>query len=119
MSTLNSSEAIVFPVYLDTEKEDVNNFHIPRAAYEMAREQLGRIAAVCGTTMYRAAKLKDLDQLYAKVISDLGRVYSIGYRPVNRMNDGKWRSVEVHLVEMPALTAKTKRGYFAKVTGVQ
>ncbi len=69
--------------------------------------------------MYYAAKLKDLDQLYAKVIGDLGRVYSIGYRPVNRLNDGKWRSVEVQLVEMPALSARTKRGYFSKVMGVQ
>jgi VWFA-related protein len=119
MSTVNSSEAIVFPIYLDTEEEDVNHYHIPRAAYEMARDQLGRIASACGTNVYYAAKLKDLDQLYAKVIGDLGRVYSIGYRPVNRLNDGKWRSVEVQLVEMPALSARTKRGYFSKVMGVQ
>ena len=119
ISTLHNSEAIVFPIYLDTEKEDVTNFHIPRAAYQMAREQLGQIALACGTNMYRAAKLKDLDQLYAKVITDLSRVYSIGYRPSNRTSDGKWRSVEVQLVELPAFSARTKRGYFARTVEVQ
>lgn len=114
LNTVRGSEAIVFPIYLDTESEDVSHFHIPPLAYSMARNQLNQIASACGTSMYRAAKLKDLDQLYSRVIGDLSKVYSIGYRPVNKKNDGKWRSVEIQLVERPELSARTKRGYFAK-----
>lgn len=110
-----SSEAIVFPIYLDTEAEDVKEYKIPRAAYAKAREQLGQIASASGTTMYRAARFEDLDQLYAQVIRDLSTVYSIGYRPTNRTLDGKWRTVEVQLPGRPALQARTKRGYFAKL----
>ena len=114
LRNIERSEAIVFPIYLDTEAEDVTRFHVPRAAYVEARAQLTQISSVCGTTMYRAAKLKDLDQSYAQVIRDLSTVYSIGYRPTNRGLDGKWRTVEVKLPGRPELFARTKRGYFAR-----
>ena len=114
LGNVRNSEGIVFPIYIDTEEEDVKRFHVPRAAYAQAREQLAQIASACGTTLYRAAKLKDLDQVYARVIRDLSTVYSIGYRPSNRALDGKWRSVQVQLVGRPNLMARTKRGYYAK-----
>ena len=111
---IRSSESIVFPIYLDTEEENVKRYHVPRAAYAQAREQLGQIAGVCGTTLYRAARLSDLDTVYAQVVRDLSTVYSIGYRPTNRQLDGKWRSVEVLLMNRSDLFARTKRGYYAK-----
>ncbi len=105
----------MFPIYLDTEEENVKDHHVPRAAYALAREQLAQIATACGTPMYRAAKLNDLEKVYAQVVRDLSTVYSIGYRPSNKTLDGKWRSVEVQLVQRPDLFARTKRGYFAKL----
>ena len=116
LTNVKRSDGIVFPIYVDTEEADVKRFHMPRAAYAEAREQLNEIASACGTTFYRANKLKDLDQVYERVIRDLGTVYSIGYRPSNRALDGKWRSVEVQLVGRPSLQARTKRGYYAKQT---
>ena len=114
LANVRSSEALVFPIYLDTEKQDGKKFNIPAAAYEAAREQLSQLASASGTTLYRAARLEDLERVYAQVIRDLSRVYSIGYRPSNRTLDGKWRGVEVQLVGRPNLQARTKRGYFAK-----
>jgi Ca-activated chloride channel homolog len=112
---IRNSESIIFPIYLDTEEENVKRYHVPRAAYVQAREQLGQIAQTCGTTLYHAAKLKDLDEVYPRVVRDLSTVYSIGYRPTNKTLDGKWRSVEVQLVNRPDLYARTKRGYHAKL----
>jgi VWFA-related protein len=114
LERIRTSESIVFPIYLDNEEENVKNYHIPRAAYALAREQLGQIANVCGTPLYRAAKLSDLDTVYAQVVRDLSTVYSIGYQPSNRSLDGKWRSVEVMLTKRSDLFARTKRGYYAK-----
>jgi VWFA-related protein len=116
LESIRHSESIVFPIYLDTEEENVKRFHVPRAAYAQAREQLGQLASVCGTTLYRAAKLNDLDTVYAQVVRDLSVVYSIGYRPSNKSLDGKWRSVEVQLSNRSDLFARTKRGYFAKLS---
>ncbi len=114
LANVRSSEALVFPIYLDNEKQGVKEFDIPRSAYVSAREQLAKIATESGTMMYRAARPEDLEQVYMQVIRDLSRVYSIGYRPTNRNLDGKWRNVEVQLVGRPDLQARTKRGYHAR-----
>lgn len=114
LGRIRSSESIVFPIYLDTEEENVKRYHVPRSAYAQAREQLNQIAGVCGTPMYRASRLSDLDEVYAQVVRDLSTVYSIGYRPTNKSLDGKWRNVEVLLIKRSDLFARTKRGYYAK-----
>jgi VWFA-related protein len=115
LENVRNSETIVFPIYLDTEEDNVRNHKYSRAAYALAREQLALIASACGTPMYRAAKLGDLDKVYEQVVRDLSTVYSIGYRPSNKSLDGKWRSVEVRLVQRPDLFARSKRGYYAKL----
>jgi len=114
LENIRNSETIIFPIYLDTEEENVKHYHVPRAAYTTAKEQLRLIATTCGTTMYMANKLNNLDQLYGQVIHDLSTVYNIGYRPTNRTLDGRWRRVEVQILQKPGLLARTKRGYFAK-----
>ena len=115
LENIRNSESIIFPIYLDTEEENVKRYHTPRAAYAQAREQLGQIAGICGTTLYRANRLKDLDAVYEQVVRDLTTVYSIGYSPTNKSLDGKWREVEVQLLNRPQLFARTKRGYYAKL----
>jgi len=115
INRIRNSETLVFPIYLDTEEENVKRYHVPRAAYAQARAQLSQISVVCGTPMYQARQLSDLDAVYAQVVRDLSTVYSIGYRPTNKTLDGKWRSVEVHLIKRSDLFARTKRGYYAKL----
>jgi VWFA-related protein len=115
LEKIRTSESIVFPIYLDTEAENVKKYHTPREAYVQARDQLAQIANICGTPMYKAARLSDLDAVYAQVVRDLSTVYSIGYKPFNRALDGKWRSVEVMLTRRSDLFARTKRGYYAKL----
>jgi VWFA-related protein len=114
LEKIRNSESIVFPIYLDTEEENVKRDGIPRATYALARDQLNQIAATCGTPLYKAARLSDLNMVYNQVVRDLSTVYSIGYRPTNKALDGKWRSVEVGLIKRSDLFARTKRGYYAK-----
>src|SRR5215213_3778308 len=47
LTRIRNSESIVFPIYLDTEEENVKRYHVPRSAYETARDQLGQIAGLC------------------------------------------------------------------------
>ena len=108
-----SSDTIVFPIYLDTERQSTKRNRIPESAYATARNQLTQLAETCGTKLYRANKLSDLDLVYEQVIQDLAMVYSLGYKPKNQLRDGKWRSVVVQLVEHPDLLARSRRGYFA------
>jgi len=110
---IRQSDALIFPIYLDTEKEEIKRHKTPREAYATARQQLHQLAEACGTTLYRAAKIEDLEDVYDRVMKDLGTVYSIGYHPTNRVRDGKWRSVEVQLNQHSDLIARSKRGYYA------
>jgi VWFA-related protein len=114
LALVSNSGSLVFPVYLDTEKEMVKSGRGTMPAYAIAREQLGLVAQASGTMIYRAAELKDLDQVYERVIRDLGTIYSIGYKPTNTRRDGKWRSVVVKLNDRPDLGVRSKTGYFAK-----
>lgn len=111
---VRASETIVFPVYLDTEEQEVKRSRTPRSAFARAREQLGQLALACGSRLHRANKLKDLDQVYQQVIGDLGRIYSIGYRPSNTSRDGKWRSVGVQITNRADVSARTKQGYYSR-----
>jgi len=111
---VRASEAIVFPIYLDTEPEVVKRHLASRETYAMARDQLARLAEASGSRLYRANKVKDLDDVYQQVIGDLGRIYSIGYRPSNTLRDGKWRAVNVQIQGQQEVTARTKVGYFSK-----
>lgn len=115
LEKLGSSDTIVFPVYLDTEKEEVKRHRSPSSAYVTARAQLGQLADVSGTRVYTAKELKDLDHVYDQVIKDVGTVYSVGYRSTNRSRDGKWRSVSVQVKSRSDVTAYTKRGYFTRI----
>ena len=114
LERVRASDAIVFPVYLDTEQEEVKRHRSTANAYAIAREQLKQLADTGGTKVYPAKELKDLDQVYDQVIKDLGTVYSLGYRSSNTVRDGKWRSVAVQVIGRPGVTAHTKRGYFTR-----
>ena len=112
---LRHSDSTVLPIYLDTEKETVKNHQAPASAYVLAKQQLAQIAAESGSQVYQARKLKDLQNVYAQVMRDLGTVYSIGYRPANNIRDGSWRAVRVELIGHPDLAVRTRRGYYARL----
>jgi VWFA-related protein len=114
LEMVRQSETIVLPIYLDTEREMLAQHRASETTYIIAREQLAQLATESGSLVYRAQQVEDLNGVYEQVIRDLGTVYSLGYRPSNKLRDGRWRTVAVHLVARPDLATRTKRGYYAK-----
>jgi Ca-activated chloride channel family protein len=51
-----------------------------------------------------------LREAFAEIVEELGSQYTLGYRPLNRARDGRWRTIEVQ-VARPSVTARTRRGY--------
>lgn len=116
LNIVREADAIVLPIYLDTEAEMIRErrwFGVENA-FALARQQLSQLATESGSILYRARRLEDLKGVYEQVIRDLGMIYSIGYNPTNKQRDGSWRAVNVKLANRPELAARTRRGYFAK-----
>ena len=114
MEIVRSSGSIVLPIYLDTEEEMVRQGRGAPQAYFLARRQLLILADESGGVLYQARKLEDLKGVYEQVMNDLSTVYQIGYSPRNKQRDGSWRAVSVRLAGRPDLSARTRRGYYAK-----
>jgi VWFA-related protein len=113
LTMARNSEAVIYPIYLDTEQEAAK-YHTPVSAYVLARDQLAQLADASGSLLYKAARLEDLETVYERIIRDLGTVYSIGYQPKKSSWDGKWHNVKVSFANHPELSARTKSGYYAR-----
>ena len=109
---VRQTDALIVPIYLDTEKD----FGYPaiRDSYENARRALNLLAQESGGSYYRAGKISDLNGVYEQVINDLGKVYSLGYKPTNATRDSTWRQVQVSIVNRTDLIARTRPGYYAQ-----
>jgi len=81
---------------------------------ESASKMLRLLADESGGSYYVAHKLSDLNGVYGQVINDLGQVYSLGYTPTNEKRDGRWRWVEIQVVNKPDLTTRSRPGYYAQ-----
>jgi Ca-activated chloride channel family protein len=105
---------MVFPIYLDTEYEEVfERGNSTSEAYAVARDQLERLADVSGGQMFKAEKASDLSGVYKQVAAALRTVYSIGYQPTNPTKDGTFRRIRV-TVDRTDAAVRTRKGYYAK-----
>jgi VWFA-related protein len=109
---IRQTDTLIVPIYLDTEDSYGNRYM--KAEYENARRALNLLANESGGSYYHARKLSDLNGVYEQVINDLGKIYSLGYKPTNATRDNSWRSVQVSIVNRPDLGARTRPGYYAQ-----
>jgi VWFA-related protein len=77
---------------------------------------LTELADVTGGRQYAVENVNELPDIAAKIGVELRNQYMLGYSPQNRERDGKFRHVEVKLVQppkMPPLRAFWRTGYNA------
>ncbi|MGH9821940.1 MAG: VWA domain-containing protein, partial [Blastocatellia bacterium] len=110
---LELSDCIVFPIYVDTEYEEVfERGNTTSESYAVARDQLGRMASITGGEMFKAQQPEDLAGVYNQVADAIRTVYSVGYYPTNAQRDGTYRRVSVG-VDKTGAVVRTRRGYYA------
>jgi VWFA-related protein len=109
---VRQTDTLIVPIYLDTENNYGNS--LVKEEYENARRTLKLLAEESGGSYYQARKLSDLNGVYEQVINDLGKVYSLGYKPTNATRDGSWRPVQVSIANRSDLVARTRPGYYAQ-----
>jgi len=109
---VRQTDTLIVPIYLDTEDNYGNSYL--KEEYENARRALKLLADESGGSYYHARKLSDLNGVYEQVINDLGKVYSLGYKPTSATHDSTWRWVKVSIVNRPELAVRTRPGYYAQ-----
>jgi VWFA-related protein len=77
---------------------------------------LGEIAEQTGGRHFPVENLNELPDVAAKIGIELRNQYLLGYTPTNPQRDGKYRRVQVKLVQprgLPPLRAFWRLGYYA------
>ena len=109
LEQVRQTDTLIVPIQLD------NSFGSFMAGqFENAQRTMNLLAEESGGSYYKARKLSDLNGVYEQVINDLGKVYSLGYKPKTVTDELTWRSVEVTILNRPDLVARTRPGYYAQ-----
>lgn len=114
LSRAREFDGVIYSLWLNVETEysSLSPLDIQPQTYDLAHDEMEQLAEAGGGLFYEVEKLEDLANAYERVVADLGTVYSLSYRPVNRLRDGKWRAIRV-AVTRPNAVARGKRGYYA------
>lgn len=112
LEQVRQTDTLIVPIYLDTEDQMGGGYM--SVDYENARRTLNLLAQESGGSYYKAKKLSDLEGVYEQVINDLGKVYSLGYKPTNPERDGTWRNVRITIASREDLVTRARPGYYAQ-----
>jgi Ca-activated chloride channel family protein len=77
---------------------------------------LDELASVSGGKAFFPNTTAEMNEIFERIALELRHQYSIGYRPSNFANDGKWHNIKVKVKPprgMPRLSVRSKEGYYA------
>lgn len=82
-----------------------------------AQVRLNDVAHQTGGEAFYPMGRQALDDIYKRILDEIGARYTLGYIPTNRVADGKWRKIDVRATAPSAKGAKvrTRPGYFAPI----
>jgi Ca-activated chloride channel family protein len=107
-------DGVVYSVWVKTQSYVPLSIHdIQQETFDDAHDDMKELADNGGGAFYECKALEDLAGAYERVVADLGTVYTLSYRPTNKVRDGSWRTIRVN-VDRPSAVARGKRGYYAK-----
>lgn len=96
--------ASIYTVDMSSKDGALRNLRNTSVLKNLAEKSGGRFVATPGGPGLREA--------FSSIAEELGRQYTIAYRPLNPARDGKWRTLEVK-VSREDLTVRTRKGYQA------
>jgi Ca-activated chloride channel family protein len=77
---------------------------------------LDELASVSGGKAFFPRSNAEMDDIFEQIALELRHQYSIGYRPVDFNNDGRWHKIKVKVTPprgLPRLFVRSKEGYYA------
>ena len=112
LGDVSEFDGVLYSIWLDTEYDALSDLDVQPETVDLAHDRLKELADAGSGVFYEVEKLQDLAGAYEQVVADLGTVYSIGYRPSDKVRNGKWRAIRLDVLKQNAV-ARGKRGYYA------
>lgn len=106
---LKESDVLIYAIGI-SDKGDMNGLSVAGQAI------LDEIAGVSGGRAFFPDTAAEMNEIFERIAIELRHQYSIGYKPKNFVNNGKWHKVKVKVQPprgLPKLYVRTKDGYFA------
>lgn len=82
----------------------------------MGQAYLDELTSVTGGASFYPKTNAEMDEIFERIALELRHQYSIGFRPKNFINDGKWHKLKVKVKPprgLPKLFIRTREGYIA------
>jgi Ca-activated chloride channel family protein len=87
---------------------------ISRDLYNVARQEMNDLAKDSGGRNFIANSLQDARAAFARVATEIGTQYSLGYYPTNKTRDGKFRAIRVEVRGLDGKPqVRAREGYYA------
>ncbi len=107
-------DGVVYSIWVKTQSYEPLSVHdIQQETFDQGHDDMKDLADDGGGAFYECKKLEDLAGVYDRVVGDLGTLYTLSYRPTNKVRDGSWRAIRVNVNRQNSV-ARGKRGYYAK-----
>jgi VWFA-related protein len=107
-------DGVVYSIWVKTQSYEPLSVHdIQQETFDQGHDDMKDLADDGGGAFYECKKLEDLAGVYDRVVADLGTLYTLSYRPTNKVRDGSWRAIRVNVNRQNSV-ARGKRGYYAK-----
>jgi Ca-activated chloride channel family protein len=77
---------------------------------------LDELSSVSGGKAFFPNSAAEMDEIFERIALELRHQYSIGYKPKNFTNDGKWHKLKVKVTPprgLPRLFVRSRDGYYA------
>jgi Ca-activated chloride channel family protein len=77
---------------------------------------LDELSAVSGGKAFFPSTDAEMNEIFERIALELRHQYSIGYKPSNFINDGRWHKIKVKVTPprgLPRLFVRSREGYFA------
>ena len=82
-----------------------------------ARAELKKIAEVTGASAHFPSNVDQCRGVMKEIAREVSQQYNLGYYPLNKERDGKWRKIKVVVGQTAGsakLVARTRSGYYAR-----
>jgi Ca-activated chloride channel family protein len=108
--TLEESDATLYSIWV------WNGIRLASKAGARIQNTLNGLSEVTGGKAYYPSSSAKMEEAFNQIALELRHQYSIGYRPTNFTNDGRWHRLEVKVSPSTAdsrLSVRTRKGYYA------